>query len=211
MSIRTSSRLVSQSTAEPVALQELKDWAKIDSNADDAMLNNLITTARESAERFLRRAIVSQTRTLTLDLPQNGWARNLPDGTYELPVTCLYGELSRTIDLPYGDVRSITSVQAYDIANNVSTYASSNYILDTASSRLVLNYSASWPSNLREKASIVITYVTGYASAVDVPRSIKTAILMHAAHMYDSRIICEMPDACTNLLQQHRKYGENML
>lgn len=211
MSIRTSIRLITAPNQEPVTLNEFKEWAKIDSNAEDSLITGIITTARESAERYMRRSIMTQTRSLTIDMPRSTLDNMLGDGVYDLPVTALYGDVPKSIELPYGDVRSITSVVTFDTANAQNTYAASNYFLDAGSSRLVLNDTAAWPSNMREKASITITYVAGYATINEVPRSIKSAILMHAMQMYDERTLCEMTENCKNLLGNYRKYGENLL
>ncbi len=205
--IRSTPTLYTAPATEPVTRTEAKSWMKVDSTDDDTLIDNLIVAAREAAEKYLRRALITQTWTLTVDLPRSSACDDLPDGVYDLPVSVLFGELPREFELPYKPIISITSVVTYNTSNSSSTYSSSNYFLDTASGRLVLNNTAVWPSDLRDKAAVVITYTAGYGAASAVPQSIKHAIMMHIQTMYDSRIVCEMPQACMNLLRQHRVYA----
>jgi len=207
MPIRSIPTLVSDPAGEPVTLAEVKAWLKIDGSDDDALLVSLIAAGRESAEKYLRRALITQTWKLTVDLPYSNWGRNLPEGTYDLPVNALCGDLPQEIDLPYPPLQSISSVVTYDTNNASSTYDSANYFADTASGRMVLNDTAVWPSNLRQRAALVITYIAGYGDASAIPESIKSAIKMHIQRMYDERILCDMPPACESLLRQHRIYG----
>lgn len=202
---RRSITLVTAPATEPVSLTEAKAWAKVDDTADDTLITSLIVAARESAEQFLRRSLITQTWKLSIDLPASRFDDSLGEGVYDLPVTALYSGLPSAIRLPKGPVQSITSVKTYDLDNTESTYSSSNYTVDTDGDRLVLNYGAIWPTNLRRTAAALITYVAGYGDAsTDVPQAIRTAILMHIQKMYDGRIVCEMPDGCQQLLRQYR-------
>lgn len=206
--IRSTPTLVTAPATEPVTSAEAKAWMKVDSTDDDTLIGNLITAAREAAEKYTRRAFITQTWKLTVDLGGNSLDMALPDGLYELPVSALYGEIPREISLPYQPLQSITSVVSYSTSNVSSTYASTNYFADTANSRIVLNDGSVWPSDMRRKAGLVITYVSGYGTlASTVPQSIKHAIMMHIQKMYDERIVCDMPESCANLLRQYRIYG----
>ena len=202
----TPTRTVAPS-ADSVSLSEMKSWMKVDIDDDDELIQSLIIAAQESAEKYLKRALVTQTWTLTIDSGQSSLANGLGDGFYELPVTALYADLPREYDLPYKPIQSISSVVTYDTSNASSTYSADNYFLDTANGRLVLNDTAVLPSSLRARASMVITYVAGYAKPSDIPQSVRTAIMMHVQRMYDERIVCDMPVGCMGLLRQHRIYG----
>lgn len=211
MSARRSITTVTGPAAEPVILAEAKNWAKIDITDDDPLLAALITAAIESAEKYLKRSLISRTLKLSIDSPVYGWARNLPEGTYDLPVSALSGILPSVIQLPAGPVQSVSSVVTYDLSDTSSTFDPSNYRIDSASGRFTLKYNCLWPSNLRQIAAAEITYIAGYgATSSSVPMPIKTAILMHVQTMYDSRMVCEMPDSCKQLLNQYRIYGDGM-
>ena len=207
MKPRTSVKLVTGPAAEPVTLAEAKAWAKIDTTEDDALLAVLITTAVQAAEEYTRRSFITQTHRLTLDSMGgiNDW---LPEGTYDLPVSSLSGGLPTSIDLPRPPLASVTSITTYSSAGTSAVYSSANYFVDADGARVNLYESASWPSDLRAQKACEVVYVAGYgATSSSVPSPIKTAILMHVQTMYDSRIVCEMPDACMSLLNRYKIYG----
>jgi hypothetical protein len=209
---RQSLTLVTAPAVEPVTVSEAKAWLRLDGDAEDTLLEQLITAARTSAEQYIRGSIISQTRKLTLDLTCSRFGDNLPEGVYDMPVTALYGGLPTVVELPAGPVQSVTLVKTYGLDNTESTYSSGNYYLDTAGDRLVLNYGAIWPTNLRPQASCAITYVAGYGvTSKDVPEPIKRSILIHVASLYEQRGQCddgaEPPPGAKQLLNQYRKLG----
>lgn len=163
-------KLVTPPAIEPVSLEEAKAHIRQDSPADDAYITGLITEARETIENLARRALISQTWRLSLDR----W----PAVDY--------------ISLPRPPLASVTSLIYLDQAGDDTTWASSNYIVDSDSEpgRLVLAYNVSWPSTptLYPVNPIQITYVAGYGDeAADVPAMWKKAILMLLGHWYENR------------------------
>ncbi|WP_020474233.1 head-tail connector protein [Zavarzinella formosa] len=201
--MRRSVRVTIRPAAEPVTLGEARAYAKIDGTDDDPLIASLITAATEAAEQHLRRAIISQTLTLTLDPQPSGCYYNLPAGVYDLPVSALYGSLPTQIELPKGPVSSITSVTTYDEDGNATVMSASGYFL--SGDRFALKSMSVWPVNLRSMGALEIAYVAGFGPAAsDVPQPVKTAILMHVQRMYDERIVCEMPESCATLLRHYR-------
>jgi hypothetical protein len=192
---------------EPVTLEDAKAWMRIDIDDDDALITSLIVAAREYAEKYLGRALVTQTWKYSLDMVRSRLGDDLGAGWYDMPVSELFEPMPRVIDLPYKPLISITSVTTYSPDNTSAVYSASNYIADTANGRLVLDETAAWPSPLRDRAAIEVVYVTGYGSTLNVPDGIKTAIKMHAQKMYDERIICELPQSAMSLLNMYRVYG----
>lgn len=202
---RRTVRVTTAPSLEPVTLAEVKSWAKVDSTDDDALLQELLTAARISAEEYTRRSFISQTLRLTLDLSGSGLDSALGEGVYELPHTELYGGLPRVIELPKPPAVSITSVTTYNTSGTSAAYASTNYYLNTHGNRLALYDTAVWPSPLRALGACEVVYVAGYGNAAaDVPAPIRTAIKMHTAKMYDERLLCDLPDGCRMLLGQYR-------
>lgn len=204
--IRTTPTLVTAPATEPVTLSEAKLWAKIDINDDDALITALIVAAREFAEKYLRRALITQTWRLSVDMQADS-ADRMPSGYYELPVTYIRRELPQVIELPYKPIQSISSVTTYSPANAGAVFASSNYFLDTASGRLVLNENTVWPSNMRSRVALEIVYVAGYGNAAAVPQAIKTSMFMHIQKMYDERMVCEAPPQCVAAYDKYKVYG----
>src|SRR4051812_18712350 len=97
---RRSLTLVTGPAADPVVLAEVKSQANIDGTDWDPLLASYVTAATKSAEEYLRRALITQTWKLTLDLSCSGLGDVLGEGTYDLPISALYGDLPRVIRLP---------------------------------------------------------------------------------------------------------------
>jgi len=203
-----SSKVTTQPVKEVGTVTEAKNYAKIDTNADDSLVADLIVAARESVERFLNRALITQTLEYTIDAVRGrdqGWDALLGEGVHDFSSQELLNTMPRTIKLPRDPIQSITSVTSYDTANAATVYATSNYFLDIAGGRFVLNESATYPTELRTKASIVIQYVAGYGdNPADVPRVIKQGILGAFQTMYDDRSICDLPEHVCNMMQPYR-------
>jgi uncharacterized phiE125 gp8 family phage protein len=209
---RHSLTLVTPPASEPVSIGEAKAWARIDGDDDDYQVAQLIATAREAAEQYLRRSLITQTWKLTIDLGGNGLDRLLGEGTYNLPVTALYGDLPRIIELPKAPTQSITSVVTYDLNDTASTFDPANYRLEAAGERLVLNHGCLWPSSMRIAGACEVTYVTGYGDkSSDMPRAILMAIQIHVASLYEQRGQCDdamdLPPGAKQLLNQYRIMG----
>lgn len=210
--LRQSLALITPPASEPITLSEAKAWARVDGADDDTAITALITAARQAAEQYLRRSLVTQTWKLSLDLSSGGL--DLPEGVYELPVTAIYGGLPRSVPLPKGPASSITSVVTYDLNNSATTFAASNYRLDSSGDRLLLNYGAIWPSNLRPECAVEITYAAGYGNASAIPNSIRQGILIHVASLYEQRGNCEdamaLPPGTAMLYAPYRIMGNRL-
>lgn len=142
--------------AEPVSVEEAKDWARITESAEDAIVERLITRAREMVESYTGRALLSQTVVQRWDY----WPR--------------YLEMLRA------PVASVTSLQYIDTVGVTQTIGTSNYYTDLVSepARLVPLPSYAWPSLQDGRPNaIILTYVAGHTDADDVPEGIKVAIM----------------------------------
>lgn len=160
-------RTVSGPTSEPVTLAEAKAHLRVDLDEDDIYISTLITAARQTAETWIGRALMTQTYDLVLDR----W----PVGPFVLPRAPL---------------QSVTSITYIDDAGATGTVSASNYIVDTASQpgRVKLKSSASWPAvTLQDIGGVTIRFVAGYGNAMAVPQAIKHGILMLVGTMYESR------------------------
>ena len=172
---------------EPVLLADAKTQARIDTTADDAFVTTLITGARQWVERYLGRALITQTWQLWFDL----WPGSTGvwwDGWRQGPVTGL--EQAGFIELPRAPLQSVTSVDVYDNTDAPTLWAASNYFVDTVREpgRLALRIGAVWPVPQRLTNGIGVTYVCGYGpDGSSVPEPIKTAIRQIVAHWYENR------------------------
>lgn len=191
--------LITAPTLLPVTLDEAKAHVRIYANDDDALITSLITAAMQSAERFMARAILTQTLELTMDL--------LPCG-------------NDPIALPMAaPLQSVTSVKYYDVDGTQQTWSSSNYIVSTAKEpgELRLAYGISWPSYRVRPDAIAVRYVAGWTTAALVPYPIKQAMLLLIGHWYNNReevnvgnIVTKLESAAEHLLTQY-KIGDEFI
>lgn len=179
--------LVTPPAVEPVLLADAKQQARIDTTADDSLVTNLITGARQWAEKYTGRAFIAQTWQLAVDLSP-GVAEQWWDGMRQGPVTGL--DEVNYISLPRAPLQSVTSVQYFDNTDTATLWPSSNYFVDTMREpgRIALRLGSVWPVPSRLTNGIVVTYVAGYGnSGANVPEPIKTAIRQLVAHWYEHR------------------------
>lgn len=160
-------------------------------SAEDSLLTGLIQVAREYAEGFQNRALCTQTWELVLD----DW----PGGS--------------TIEIPLPPLQSVTSVKYKDADRVETTWADTNYVVDTDSylGQIALADSISWPNvTLYPVGGIRIRFVAGYGLATAVPQAVKQAMLLLMAHWYENRegaseaVLTEIPFAVKALLALNR-------
>lgn len=179
MSLKYTSRvLVTAPIVEPVTLSEAKSHMRVDSTADDDLIKSYIEAARIYTEKYLSRSLISQT-----------W-----DFNYDL-----FPSFGDAIEIPLPPLKSITSIKYYDGDEVQQTWADTKYTVDTDNIPPLVyeNMGESYPSTRFFRKSVTIRAITGYsdsgASPVDladnVPSSIKTAVMMLVAHLYENREI----------------------
>lgn len=150
---------------EPFDLTEAKEVLEIEGTDKDAMIQALITTAREHAESVTGRSLMTQTRVMYLD----------------------YFPLDDTIWIPNAPVQSITHVKYYDTDEVEQTLSSSDYWTDLTGDypRIVIkNY---WPAAECRPNAVTVTTVCGYADAERIPQGIKSAMKLIMAHLFEHR------------------------
>ncbi|MDX2073481.1 MAG: head-tail connector protein [Alphaproteobacteria bacterium] len=157
---------VTPPTAEPLTLQETKEFLRIPHNDDDSRINDMIVTARSLAEQWLRRSLITQ-----------GWKVSFEDA------------ITGTIRLPMGPVQSITSVVTTTVDGVPLTIPTTAYLLSVTQDAIVVD-------NIISGHRIDITYVAGYGSGSQLPKPIKLGMLQHIAAMLDSEMtLAPIPDS----------------
>lgn len=187
--------LVTAPAVEPVTVEEAKTHLRVDSeDFENDYIETLITTARQEAENFLRRALITQTWRLSLD----GWP-------------------ARTLVLPIPPLQSVSTVKYLDTSGTLRTLtADTDYVVDAASTpaRIYPAYAQTWPTVRAIEKSVQVEFVAGYGDAAsDVPQAIRHAILLIIRDYYDFRGstiagagVAELPRAAESLLWQYRDY-----
>lgn len=199
----TSPVRVTDATAEPVLLETLKQFCRYEDQEDNTLLAEMGKAARKYCEAALGRSFLTQTWRLKLD--------SFDDPDY-------YREMDDSIRLPYPPLASVTSIVYLDSDGTSTTWASSEYVVDTDSEpgRVYPAWNESWPTTQVIPNAITFTYVAGATSAAAVPEQAKLAIMYLAKHFFDNRELVvatgavpqEVPMTVTTLLRSvwHGEY-----
>jgi len=176
-----------------VSIADFKLFARIDSSdtSENALIESLVFLAQDMAEAYTGRSITQQDLALFLDRLPFYSDEILPEGIYTAPDL---QSNSNYIVLPKPNLVSVTHVKHYDNDNVATTFATSNYYVDTTSEqgRVVLKNGSSWPTatSLRNANAYEIQFRSGYGNAAsDVPKPLVQAIKMLALHLYENREI----------------------
>lgn len=148
-----------------IGLEEARQYLKVDTTDDDALICSLIIVAEAAVEKLTGRKLLTTDFTYTLDIP--------PD----------------PILIPYSPLQEITKIEVVADDGTVSEVDSSSYEVDTSGpmGRIKLKSGYSWPAH-RGFASFIITGKAGYGvDASAVPAPLKTAILLTLAILYENR------------------------
>ncbi len=181
--------LITAPATEPVtrAIITANDYLKdLDfSNAKEVDLfdNYLIPAARMMAEKYMNRAIISQTWELRFDYQPGEFA------------------------FPKGNLTSVTSVKTIAEDGTETTESTDNYTVITGDhGRLFLNPSYTWTSTTRPYNLFHVRFVCGWADENAVPEIIQNAIMQTIVQLYENRESTELPAIAKILMDGYRLY-----
>jgi len=191
--VHQATKLITAPAVEPVSIDEAKLHCRIDIDDENVNVLKWIQAARTKVEKDTGRALITQTWDLFLDAVPPWMATHWS--------TLPYPRMDATaIQVPYPPLASVTSVNVTDPAGAETVWASSNYIVDTASvpGRIALSATGSWPTNLRTFQPIRVRFVAGWTSAAVIPADLKQALLLwvgwFSEHREPTAIECEVYD-----------------
>jgi len=184
--------LTSQPAVEPLTVDEVKTYLRIDHDDEDCLLASLITSARFQVEAALDLALIIQSWSWTFD----AW----PKGN--------------ALELPIGFVQSVQAVRVTARDGTVSEVSPDQFALEGGRipPRLVAK-SGDWPKPGVPALGIEIAFTAGFGSEPsDVPEPIRQALLMLVAHWYEHRDPAEIggpatriPEAVSALLKPYSR------
>lgn len=157
--------LIAPPVAEPLMLAEIKAHLRIDGTDEDGLLAGLVRIAREHLERATGLALISQGWRLYLDCwPQSG-----------------------VLEISRGPLLAVDAIRAFDELGEESEVALTGHVLDGARrpARLWLRES---PAARQAINGVEVDFTAGFGeSGAEVPDTLKRAMLLHAAHMFEFR------------------------
>lgn len=200
-------RVITAATGEPVSVEEQRDYMRVDSNFDDGVIGPLISTARDQAENYLRRSLMTRTLRTYLDsFPGYGLSRapgllgqistqNADNFTRNL---ITYRDYSPTLDdfrihLPFPPIVAIVAINYLDGSGNPQVVAAPDFVLDPDGGILQAAYGKIWPAVRNIGNAVWIDYQSGYGKAGDVPDAIRTWIKQRVAYMNENREMAAAP------------------
>lgn len=155
-------------TDDLVTVDEVKSHSRIDTTADDTLLEGYIQAATDLVEQETGRHFAGRTVAISFD----DW----PD--------------CDVLKLPVYPLQSVTNVKYKDKDGNLQTMSSDDYVvdLDSVMPRIALAESASWPSaTLYPLSAVVVTAVTGHADINDAPQIARQAVMLMVGQWYENR------------------------
>lgn len=179
--------VVTGPAAEPVRMETLKQYLRLDFADDDALLADLLAAARKQAEEISRQVLITTTFETWLECwPADG-----------------------IIELPRRPVTSVTSVKYYTLANVETTLAASTYVAllsNKALPKIVPAYGYTWPTDLRQHDAIVVKYTAGHGTKpADVEARYRDLVAALVAIRYEAR------DGMTAEQERKLRHVENAL
>jgi len=181
-------------SVEPITAADMKTFLRVDHTDEDALITGLIKAARQEAEVYMGRTLITTTWKLYLD---------------EFPAWEIY--------MPRPPLQSVTSPIVYLDANGASqNLTDAHYRVDAFQEpgRLTPLYGEDWPSTRDVTNAVTITYKGGYGdAAANVPQEIILGIEHLVAHWYvhregvQDRPMTEIPLTARSLFDLYRVVG----
>ena len=169
---------------------EAKDFLKVDTTADDTLIDNLVKAATESCQIYTNQYFM----TTIVKQYSDTWAEFYT--LYKSPVS------------------AIAEIKYYDSDDTEQTLASSNYILDNVSkpARIGIAVDGTLPNLANRINAVYDEYTVGYGDdSVDVPDGIKQAVLLTLGNWYENRqsvitgrTATELPLSSQYILDQYK-------
>ncbi|MGC4075425.1 MAG: head-tail connector protein, partial [Rubrivivax sp.] len=170
-------RLVSPPADPCVTLAEAKLHLRVDASDDDALITSLVVASTQEAEHTLGRALMTQAWQLVLD---SFFDPGIGPFAQAVSPLCLSKP-------PVSAVTSVTYAQASDGTD--ATVDAGDYRLVTGeyASYLYPAYGKSWPAPRAIAGAVRVDFVTGVASAANVPELVKAWIKLRVGTLYECR------------------------
>ena len=175
---------------EPLTLEEVKEYLRVDTDSEDDLITSFIIAARRQVEARTYRPLITQSWLLSLD----------------------FSEISDIVEINKFPLQTVDSIKYFDIDGNIQTIDSSKYIVDKNSNPCRVQF-IDLPSTIKNQINAMqIKFTCGYGDlASDVPDDIKLAMKFIIGHYYENRQdvvtgtqVNEIPQSSQFLLEPYR-------
>ncbi len=158
---------------EPISVAEAKAHLRLDTTADDTLLQTLILTSRMHIEAALDLALITQSWSCYFD----AWPLQLTSAVH-------------TLALPKSPIASVDGIRIYSDDGLFAALPLSSFAIDLVSrpARVARRAGTSLPTPARCVNGIEIALTAGFgATPADVPAPIRHALLLLVSHWYEHR------------------------
>jgi uncharacterized phiE125 gp8 family phage protein len=156
---------------EAITVKNLKDWGKVPGDADDQVIDDMIKAVRQLQEEWTLRSFIE--KTITANWTAMGY--------------------ERSIELPYGPIRSIESIKRVysDGTLSAALVEGTDYFI-TGMDFQVINLYTRWKSTGQIQTGMRVAYTTGHGteegeSWVALPAPLRQCMLRQVITDYDMR------------------------
>lgn len=173
--------------AEPLTLDEVKTFLRLDHSHDDAFVTGLIGVARQFCESKTGRSLVTRSYSLYLDrwpcTSGSAWWDGVREGA------SVAGE-AEILPLPRPPLVSVMQVNVYAADHTSTVFPAANYYVDKAGcpGRIVLMQGVLPPVPGRVANGIEIQFKAGYGTTPQtIPVLLRQGMKQLIAHLYEHR------------------------
>lgn len=158
-------RIKTDLTIEPLTLAEAKLYCKVTGSTEDAVITELITTARQLVEKYLSISVAEKT------------------------IYASWIETPDELELPYGPVISVDKIYKIDSEGAEEELVLNDDFHIYGDQDAVVKIQTYWSSGIRSERSVRVEYTAGYGNTNTevLPSPIKTAIRKLVVKSYGLR------------------------
>jgi uncharacterized phiE125 gp8 family phage protein len=171
-------KLITAPVAEPLTVTEAKLHLQVEHTAEDTLITSLIQASREHIEKVCSRALMAQ--TWDVYFPCFPWGNRLV-----LPL----GNLQSVSAFEWTDSTGAPftwTVSGLNLLSGTTTMAHIDTVSEPAEIRLA--FAMTWPTTVLKTVNpIRVRIVCGWTDSASVPESIKSAMKLQIAHLYNNR------------------------
>ena len=159
------SKLISGPASEILTRGDAKHYLRVETSADDTLIDGLIIAARQSIESATGRAIGTQI-----------WEK-------------YFDSFPSEIILPNPPLQTVNSIKYYDSDSVLQTFDPSLYYVDDKGeqARIIPAYEEDWPEVRGFDNDVIINFTAGYQSSADLDQRLMIAIKMQLSYFYEYR------------------------